>query len=146
MESTFLTTDHLQAGLEHVLQSPKESGSLESIEGVCRGAGDPHECAHARSRGRRRSRAVQSGGRSVIVDLDLSEDNLPAGQPLQIDDVILEVSEVPHTGCKKFVDRFGTDAASFINAPDRGHLHLRGINARVVHSGTVNVGAEVRKV
>ena len=39
----------------------------------------------------------------LIVDLDLSANNLPAGQRLTIDDVVLEVSEVPHTGCGKIL-------------------------------------------
>ena len=85
-------------------------------------------------------------GDQLIVDLDLSQQNTPPGQRLQIDDVILEVSEVPHTGCKKFTERFGTDASRFINAPESADLNLRGLNARVVQSGTVNVGSEVRKV
>ena len=85
-------------------------------------------------------------GDQLIVDLDLSQQNTPAGQRLQIDDVILEVSEVPHTGCRKFTARFGTDASRFINAPESANLNLRGLNAKVVQSGTVNVGSEVRKV
>jgi MOSC domain-containing protein YiiM len=85
-------------------------------------------------------------GDQLIVDLDLSQQNTPPGQRLQIDDVILEISEVPHTGCRKFTARFGTDASRFINAPESTHLNLRGLNARVVQSGTVNVGSEARKV
>ena len=85
-------------------------------------------------------------GDQLIVDLDLSQQNTPPGQRLQIDDVILEISEVPHTGCHKFTARFGTDASRFINAPESTHLNLRGLNARVVQSGTVNVGSEARKV
>lgn len=85
-------------------------------------------------------------GDQLIVDLDLSQQNTPAGQRLQIDDVILEISEVPHTGCRKFTARFGTDASRFINAPESANLNLRGLNAKVVQSGTVNVGSEVRKV
>ncbi len=85
-------------------------------------------------------------GDQLIVDLDLSQQNTPPGQRLQIDDVILEISEVPHTGCRKFTARFGTDASRFINAPESANLNLRGLNARVVQSGTVNVGSEVRKV
>ena len=85
-------------------------------------------------------------GDQLIVDLDISKQNTPPGQRLEIDDVILEVSEIPHTGCRKFTERFGTDASRFINAPENADLNLRGINARIVQSGTVNAGSEVRKV
>lgn len=85
-------------------------------------------------------------GDQLIIDLDLSQENTPPGQRLQIDDVILEVSEVPHTGCGKFTERFGTDAARFINATESAHLNLRGLNAQVVKSGIVKAGSEVRKV
>ena len=85
-------------------------------------------------------------GDQLIVDLDLSEKNLPAGQRLQIDDVILEVTALPHTGCRKFTERFGTDASRFINGDDLAHMHLRGINTKVVQSGTLHAGSQVRKV
>ena len=82
----------------------------------------------------------------MIVDLDLSRENTPPGQRLQIDDVILEVSEQPHTGCAKFTERFGTDASRFIGATASAQLNLRGLNARIVQSGTVQVGSEIRKI
>jgi MOSC domain-containing protein YiiM len=87
-----------------------------------------------------------AAGDQLIVDLDLSRENTPGGQRLQIDDVILEVSEEPHTGCAKFTERFGTDASRFIGATESAHLNLRGLNARIVQSGTVKVGSEIRKI
>jgi MOSC domain-containing protein YiiM len=82
-------------------------------------------------------------GDQLYVDLDLSEDNLPPGSRLEIGDATIEVTDVAHTGCTKFVRHFGRDAMEFVNS-DTGRKHnLRGINARVVHGGTIHVGDQV---
>jgi MOSC domain-containing protein YiiM len=85
-------------------------------------------------------------GDNLVVDLDLGAENMPAGQRLRIGDVVLEMTDAPHTGCAKFVARFGRDATRFINAAERRSLHLRGRYARIVEAGTVRVGDTVRKV
>ena len=85
-------------------------------------------------------------GDQLYVDLDLSEANLPPGTRLSIGSAVIEVTAEPHTGCSKFVERFGFDAMKFVNAPERKDLHLRGINARVVRSGVVRTGEAVNKL
>jgi hypothetical protein len=85
-------------------------------------------------------------GDQLYVDLDLSETNLPAGTRLAIGSAVIMVTAEPHTGCSKFVERFGRDAMMFVNAPERQDLHLRGINARVVHPGVVRAGDAVNKL
>jgi hypothetical protein len=85
-------------------------------------------------------------GDQLYVDLDLSEANLPPGTRLSIGSAVIEVTAEPHTGCSKFVERFGLEAMQFVNAPERRHLHLRGINARVVRSGAVRAGEAVNKL
>ncbi len=87
----------------------------------------------------------QLAGDQLFIDFDLSEDNLPAGTRLSIGSALVEVTKPPHTGCKKFVSRFGVDAMKFVNSPVGRELHLRGVNARVVQSGVVRVGDIVRK-
>ena len=84
-------------------------------------------------------------GDQLFIDLDLSAANLPAGTRLAIGSAILEVTSQPHTGCAKFVSRFGLDAMKFVNSPVGRELNLRGINARVVQPGTVRVGDVVTK-
>ena len=79
-------------------------------------------------------------GDQLVVDLDLSVDNLPPGTRLCIGSAVLEVSAKPHTGCHKFEARFGRDALKFISSPVGRDLRLRGLNARVVESGTIRVG------
>jgi hypothetical protein len=84
-------------------------------------------------------------GDQLFVDLDLGGANLPPGTRLSLGTAVLEVSAKPHTGCKKFAERFGQDAARFVNSPVGRELNLRGINTRVVVAGTVRVGDTVRK-
>lgn len=77
-------------------------------------------------------------GDNLFVELDLSEDALPAGTRLAIADTILVVSAVPHTGCAKFKQRFGEAALAWTQVvPTR---RLRGINARVEKAGVITVG------
>jgi MOSC domain-containing protein YiiM len=85
-------------------------------------------------------------GDQLYVDLDLSAGNLPPGTRLAIGTAVIEVTAEPHTGCSKFVERFGADAMQFVNSSERRDLHLRGINARVVRPGVLRVGDTVRKL
>ena len=86
-------------------------------------------------------------GDNLIVDLDLSEENLPAGSRLRIgESVVLEITELAHTACKKFAQRFGTDATKFINSPRGKQLNLRGRFARIVNAGTIRMGDPVVKL
>jgi hypothetical protein len=85
-------------------------------------------------------------GDQLFVELDLSEENLPAGTRLSIGAAIVEVTAEPHTGCGKFVERFGLDAMMFVNSPLGRQLHLRGINAKVVQRGAIRVGDVIRKI
>lgn len=179
-----LTTAELEAGLEHVLASPRDEGRLELI--VCRPTADAREKLETGTlevdqglvgdnwleRGSRhmpggvadpdmqlnvmnaRVAELVAGGRErmplagdqLYLDLDLSDDNLPPGTRLAIGDAIIEVTEPPHTGCKKFAARFGKDAILFVNSGQGKALNLRGINARVVQSGDISVGETARKL
>jgi len=85
-------------------------------------------------------------GDQLFIDLDLAEENLPAWTKLQIGSAIIEVTDQPHTGCAKFVSRFGIEAMKFVNSPLGRSLNLRGINARVVQPGTIRVGDVVKKL
>jgi hypothetical protein len=85
-------------------------------------------------------------GDQLFVDLDLSEANLPPWTKLAIGDAIVEVTDQPHTGCGKFVSRFGVDAMKFVNSPEGRRLRLRGLNARVVRPGTIRTGDIVTRL
>jgi MOSC domain-containing protein YiiM len=85
-------------------------------------------------------------GDQLYIDMDLSEDNLPPGTQLAIGSAILEVTAQPHTGCRKFSDRFGVEALKFVNSPEGKRMHLRGLNTRVVQAGAIQVGDPVKKI
>ena len=85
-------------------------------------------------------------GDQLYVDLDLSAENLPPGQQLAIGTAVLQLSSVPHNGCKKFANRFGVDVMKFANSAEGKQMRLRGINTRVIRPGIIRVGDTVRKV
>ena len=85
-------------------------------------------------------------GDQLYIDMDLSKENLPAGSRIAIGSAVLEVSPLPHTGCHKFVARFGVDAMKFVNSEVGKQLCLRGINAKVVQGGKVKVGESAKKI
>jgi len=85
-------------------------------------------------------------GDQLYVDLDLSQDNLPVGSRLQIGEAVVEITPKAHTGCKKFVQRYGMDAMLFVNSEDGKALRLRGVYARTVKGGAIRAGDRVAKV
>jgi hypothetical protein len=85
-------------------------------------------------------------GDNLIVDLDLSEANLPAGSQVRVGpEVIIEISDLKHTGCSKFAGRYGTEAKTFANNKQGTALHLRGRYARIIRGGQIRVGDKVEK-
>jgi hypothetical protein len=142
----------LEAGLDRVRRAPADGGRVDLI--VRRPAEDAREvrdlqvtvmssrlAALVAGRADRR----QLAGDQLYVDLDLSIANLPPGSRLAVGSAVIEVSDKPHRGCKKFSERFGLDALRLVNSEVGSELRLRGLNARVVAEGTVRVGDAVRK-
>lgn len=80
------------------------------------------------------------------LTMDLRAENLPPGTRLAIGSSVIEVAAQPHTGCKKFVARFGLEAMKFVNSPLGKQFHLRGINAKVVQPGVIHAGYVVKKI
>lgn len=85
-------------------------------------------------------------GDQLYVDFDLSDENIPPGTQLEIGEAVVEVTAQPHTGCQKFVARFGKDAMKFVNSAQGKQLHLRGINTKVVQPGTIRIGDSITKL
>lgn len=178
-----LTTEQLDAGMEHVLAAPLDDGTLEMLvarpdvnerevlesgelvvgEGlvgdnyVARGNsktedGKAHPEAQLNLMPARAIDLVADGDRSrwplagdqMFVDLLLSDENTPPGTRLAIGTAIIEIPEKPHTGCAKFAERFGIDAARWVN--HRKDLKLRGVNAQVIQAGVVKPGDKVTKL
>ncbi len=172
------TVDQLDAGLDHIRQSPADNGSLRMIvqrpdvdqrevvtEGMLdvdagligdswqsRGStrtpdGGPNPAAqvtiiNARLIGllARTEDRWPLAGDQLVIDIDMSEKNLPPGTQLAIGSAVIEISEEPHTGCAKFAQRFGHDALRFISTPQGQALRLRGVNTRVIQSGAIQLG------
>jgi MOSC domain-containing protein YiiM len=88
----------------------------------------------------------QLAGDQLIVDLDLSLDNLPPGTRLRIGESVAEVTEPPHTGCAKFAGRFGADALAWANGREGRLQRRRGMHVRVLESGTVRPGDVIGKL
>jgi MOSC domain-containing protein YiiM len=166
----------LRAGVGEILRSPADAGTVELIvrrpapsqrETLAEARIDPTEGLVgdgwlAIDGDRRRQVTVMNArvasllagpqerwplaGDQLYVDLDLSIENLPAGTWMEVGAAVLEVTGVPHRGCKKFAARYGLDALRFVNTKAAYAMNLRGINTRVVQGGVVRVGDTIRKV
>lgn len=88
----------------------------------------------------------QLAGDQLYIEMDLSKENLPAGARIAVGSAVLEVSALPHTGCHKFVSRFGLEAMQFVNSEIGKQMCLRGINAKIVQGGTIKVGQTAKKI
>jgi hypothetical protein len=84
-------------------------------------------------------------GDQLYADLDIGDENLPVGTVLRVGTATIEITDVPHTGCKKYAQRFGPDATRFVNSPDGRALRLRGVNTRILAGGVVRVGDAIVK-
>ena len=171
-----LTTAEIEAGMAKVIESPKDEGVLNLIvrrpkederevldageldvaEGLIgdnwlADDGNP-EAQLAIMNSRIIDLLAQDAerwklaGDQLFIDINLTDENLPAGTRLEIGSAVIEVTPKPHNGCKKFVERFGLDAMLFVNSPTGKHYHLRGIYAKVVQSGTIRQGDLVKKI
>ncbi len=85
-------------------------------------------------------------GDNLFLTLDLSTDNLPPGSRVRAGGAVLEVTAMPHNGCRKFRGRFGADAQQFVSKPELRHRNLRGIYMRTVEGGEVAPGDPVEVI
>lgn len=85
-------------------------------------------------------------GDQLFVDFDISEDNLPVGARLQIGEVVMEVSPLPHTGCTKFARRFGGAARKWIMTDEGQQARRRGVYTKVIVDGEIRVGDRIQKL
>lgn len=84
-------------------------------------------------------------GDQLYIDMDLSTENLPHGSRISIGSAIIEVNPAPHTGCKKFIARFGLEAMKFVNSGLGRKQNFRGVNAKVVQPEEVRIGDIAQK-
>jgi len=86
---------------------------------------------------------LHTAGDNFLVDLDLSTEALPVGTRLRLGTAELEISGVPHRGCRKYAARFGHDALKWANHGTTRDRRLRGVNCTVIADGAVAIGDEV---
>lgn len=94
---------------------------------------------------RDRGGAVHPGD-TFVVDMDLSESNLPAGQLLQAGTAVLRVSDLFNEACVKWKARYGAAAKAWVAAPAHVPLRLRGILCSVERDGVIRNGDRLRKL
>jgi MOSC domain-containing protein YiiM len=84
-------------------------------------------------------------GDQLYVDMDIGDDNMPVGQQFTIGEALLEITEIPHTGCAKFTERYGSAAIRFVNSPEGRAARRRGVYARVIKPGRISTGDLMQK-
>jgi hypothetical protein len=84
-------------------------------------------------------------GDQLYADFNIGDENLPVGTVLLVGTATIEITAMPHTGCKKYAQRFGPDATRFVNSPEGRALRLRGVNTRILVGGVVRVGDAIVK-
>ena len=84
-------------------------------------------------------------GDNLIIDFDISEANLPAGTRVRIGQTVIEITDLPHTACKKLHGRYGKEATDLANSAEGMSLRLRGVYAKVVRGGEIRLGDKVHK-
>lgn len=85
-------------------------------------------------------------GDNLLVDLDLSAANLPAGTRLRVGGALVEVTPKPHNGCAKFVARFGNDALRLVQRGQTRDQNYRGIYWRVIQPGEAALGDAIERL
>ena len=85
-------------------------------------------------------------GDTFVVDMDLSEGNLPPGQLLQAGSAVLKVSDIFNDGCVKWQARYGADARAWVNRPEFRTARLRGILCSVEQGGRIANGDVLIKI
>ncbi|MCJ8328381.1 MAG: MOSC domain-containing protein [Lentisphaeria bacterium] len=85
-------------------------------------------------------------GDNLHVDFDISPENLSVGDQLSIGTVIIEITDVLHVACGKYLERFGKDAAAFINSKKGKEHRLRGTFAKIIRDGKITKNDKIEKV
>ena len=85
-------------------------------------------------------------GDTMIVDMDLSEENLPIGTILQAGTAQLRVGSHWNNACAKWKVRYGADALEWVREEENVKHRLRGVLCEVVTDGVIANGTPLTKV
>lgn len=90
------------------------------------------------------SQDIALSGDNLLVDLDLSEANLPAGSRLEVGQVLFQISPQQHLPCAQFIARFGQGAHDALLDPKWLALRGRGVLLEVLRGGEISIGDPIR--
>ncbi|MGL6208991.1 MAG: MOSC domain-containing protein [Paracoccaceae bacterium] len=93
---------------------------------------------------RERDRIAHPGD-NIVVDMNLTHENLPTGTLLALGTAILRISDVPNDGCVKWKVRQGKAAFDWVVDPAHAALRLRGLFCSVEQDGVVGLGDVIRR-
>ncbi len=85
-------------------------------------------------------------GDNMIVDMDLSYQNIPIGSHIKIGTALLKVSDVYNGGCKKWMARYGEESFRWFNRTDNRTKRLRGMLCEIITDGVVKKGDLLCKI
>ena len=85
-------------------------------------------------------------GDTMIVDMDLSHDNLPVGTILQAGTAQLRVTDYWNDACVKWKVRYGADALDWLREEENIKSRLRGVTCEIVTDGVIINGTPLTKV
>jgi hypothetical protein len=82
-------------------------------------------------------------GDNILVDMDLSVDQMPPGIQLRVGTASCVVAEAPHNPCNQFASRFGMAAFRLVADKRWQADRLRGVYLQVVSPGVVAPGDRI---
>ncbi len=82
-------------------------------------------------------------GDNLLIQMDLSSENLPHGTAVRVGTALCVVSTEPHNACNRFAQRFGLPAMAITADKRWRDHHLRGIYLTVLEAGVVSPGDAV---
>jgi len=82
-------------------------------------------------------------GDNLLVELDLSAENLPDRTRLRIGTALCAVTPKPHNGCAKFGARFGQHARDVLSSERFASWRLRGLHVEVIEPGETSPGDRI---
>lgn len=87
---------------------------------------------------------VTHPGDNIAVDMNLTEENLPAGTLLAAGTAVLRVGKEPNDGCSKWKVRYGRAAYDWTTASPE--LRLRGLFCSIEQDGALRLGDRLRRI
>ncbi|MEM9851760.1 MAG: hypothetical protein AAF761_07160 [Pseudomonadota bacterium] len=85
-------------------------------------------------------------GDTMIVDMNLGEENMPEGQRLAAGTAVLEVSTKFNNACPKWKARNGVQSLAWLNRRENLQHRFRGVLCKIVEDGVVRRGDVLRKL